>query len=80
MSLEVLIKTSVVLTRKKKYTHVALWSAQYNSSKKNWLISYEHLVAVVQPEKVLLIYTLFHNKIHNFLGSVTWLYFNLFLV
>ena len=35
MSLEVLIKTSVVLTRKKKYTHVALWSAQYNSWKKN---------------------------------------------
>ena len=34
MLLEVHIKTSVVLTLKKKYTHVALWSAQYNCWKK----------------------------------------------
>ena len=35
MSLEVHIKTSVLLTlKKKKYIHVALWSAQYNCWKK----------------------------------------------
>ena len=72
MSLEMHIKTSVVLTLKKEiYTCSFVVSSiqlleKTDSSAKNTV-----LVGVVQPEKVLLIYTLFHNKIHSFLGSVT---------
>ena len=55
-----------------------MWSAQYDcwkkkTKKKNRLIR-EHLVVVVEPKKVLLTYTLFHNKIRNFFCSVTLTY------
>ena len=66
MSLEVHIKTSVVLTLKKLVVSSIQLLEKTDSSAKNTV-----LVGVVQPEKVLLIYTLFHNKIHNFFGSVT---------
>ena len=63
MSLEVHIKTSVVLTLKKLVVSSIQLLEKTDSSAKNTV-----LVGVVQPEKVLLIYTLFHNKIHNFFG------------
>ena len=53
-----------------------MWSVQYDcwkkkkKKKKNRLVR-EHLVVIVKPKKVLLTYTLFHNKIHNFFCSVT---------
>ena len=58
-----------------------MWSAQYDcwkkknrkNKKRNRLIR-EHLVVVIKPKKVLLTYTLFHNKMHNFFCSVTLTY------
>ena len=52
-----------------------MWSIRLlntTAEKKKRLIR-EHSVVVVKPKKVLLTYTLFHNKIHNFF-SVTLTY------
>ena len=39
----------------------------------------EHLLVVVKPKKVILTYTLFHNKIHYFFCSVTLTYSCLYI-
>ena len=57
-----------------KKRNIAMWSAQYDCWKKKNRLIREHLVVVVKPKKVLLTYTLFHNKIHNFFCSVTLTY------
>ena len=46
-----------------------MWSAQYDRWKKKTRLIREHLVVVVKPKKVLLTYTLFHDKIQNFFSS-----------
>ena len=50
-----------------------MWSAQYDGCKKTGLIR-EHSVVAVKPKKVLLTYTLFHNKIRKFFCPVTLTY------